>query len=65
MSATATATDPGAGRSQPARWVPTLYFAEGMPFFAVNFMARILYKRMGVTNDVTTVVVSLLPGPGR
>ena len=40
--------------------MPTLYFAEGLPFYAVNFMALLFYQRMGVSNAVTTVVVSLL-----
>ena len=32
------------------RWVPTLYFAEGLPYFAVTAISVILYKRMGVSN---------------
>ena len=28
----------------PAVWVPTLYFAEGLPFYAVNMMALIFYS---------------------
>jgi PAT family beta-lactamase induction signal transducer AmpG len=43
--------------------VPTLYFAEGLPFYAVNFMALLFYQKMGVSNAVTTVVVSLLAWP--
>jgi PAT family beta-lactamase induction signal transducer AmpG len=54
---------PAAGRRPPAAWVPTLYFAEGLPFYAVNFMALLFYQRMGVSNAVTTVVVSLLAWP--
>lgn len=50
-------------RKHPAAWVPTLYFAEGLPFYAVNFMALLFYQRMGVSNAVTTVVVSLLAWP--
>ena len=50
-------------RSSPVAWVPTLYFAEGLPFYAVNFMALLFYQRMGVSNAVTTVVVSLLAWP--
>jgi MFS transporter, PAT family, beta-lactamase induction signal transducer AmpG len=49
--------------AHPASWVPTLYFAEGLPFFAVNFMALVFYQRMGVSNAVTTLVVSLLAWP--
>ena len=50
-------------RRPPAAWVPTLYFAEGLPFYAVNFMALLFYQRMGVSNAVTTLVVSLLAWP--
>jgi MFS transporter, PAT family, beta-lactamase induction signal transducer AmpG len=50
-------------RSHPATWVPTLYFAEGLPFFAVNLLALTFYQRMNVTNSVTTLVVSLLAWP--
>jgi PAT family beta-lactamase induction signal transducer AmpG len=47
----------------PASWVPTLYFAEGLPFYAVNFMALAFYQRMGVSNAVVTLVISLLAWP--
>jgi PAT family beta-lactamase induction signal transducer AmpG len=57
-------TSPGEPtRAHPASWVPTLYFAEGLPFYAVNFMALIFYQRMGVSNTVTTLVISLLAWP--
>ena len=32
----------------PASWIPTLYIAEGLPYFAVNVLAVRLYTRMGV-----------------
>ena len=47
----------------PSLWVPTLYFAEGLPFYAVNMMALIFYSRMGVSNTVITATVSLLALP--
>lgn len=47
----------------PGTWVPTLYFAEGLPFYAVNFMALAFYQRMGVSNAVVTFVISLLAWP--
>ena len=49
--------------SSPSLWVPTLYFAEGLPFWAVNMMALIFYSRMGVSNTVITATVSLLALP--
>jgi PAT family beta-lactamase induction signal transducer AmpG len=50
-------------RRHPAAWVPTLYFAEGLPFYAVNYMALYFYQNMGVKNAVTTLVISLLAFP--
>ncbi|MES2039757.1 MAG: MFS transporter, partial [Pseudomonadota bacterium] len=35
----------------PMRWVPTLYLAEGLPFYAVALVASLMYKSMGVAND--------------
>ena len=47
----------------PGLWVPTLYFAEGLPFYAVSMMALIFYSRMGVDNRAITATVSLLGLP--
>ena len=37
-------------RINPWAWVPSLYFAEGLPYVAVMTIAVILYKKMGVSN---------------
>jgi MFS transporter, PAT family, beta-lactamase induction signal transducer AmpG len=50
-------------RRHPAAWVPTLYFAEGLPFYAVNVLALYFYQDMGVKNAVATMVISLLGWP--
>ena len=50
-------------RTHPACWVPTLYFAEGLPFYAVALMALIFYQRMGIRNDVIALTTSLLGLP--
>ncbi len=47
-------------QTHPAAWVPTLYFAEGIPFFAVALLAGILYKRLGLPNDVIAFYTSWL-----
>ena len=31
-------------------WVPTLYFAEGLPYIAVMTLSLVMYKRMGISN---------------
>ena len=46
--------------AHPATWVPTLYFAEGIPFFAISLIAGILYKRLGMRNDVIALYTSWL-----
>ena len=35
----------------PLAWVPSLYFAQGLPFFAVALVAGQMFKSMGVAND--------------
>ncbi|MFZ6690993.1 MFS transporter [Undibacterium sp. SXout20W] len=37
--------------AHPMRWVPTLYLAEGLPFYAVALVAGLMYKSLGVPND--------------
>ena len=38
----------------PWAWVPTLYFAEGVPYVAVMTISVIIYKRLGLSNaDIT------------
>jgi MFS transporter, PAT family, beta-lactamase induction signal transducer AmpG len=47
-------------RNHPAAWVPTLYFAEGIPFFAISLIAGIAYKRLGLANDTIAFYTSWL-----
>ena len=47
-------------QTRPFAWVPTLYFAEGVPFFAISLIAGILYKRLGLGNDVIALYTKLL-----
>ena len=35
----------------PFSWVPTLYMAEGFPYFAVAIIAGFMFKSLGVPND--------------
>jgi PAT family beta-lactamase induction signal transducer AmpG len=44
-------------------WIPTLYFAEGLPYVAVMIMASIMYKLMGLANDEITLYVAWLGLP--
>ncbi len=41
-------------------WVPSLYFAEGIPYVAVMTISIILYKQLGLTNAQITLYTSWL-----
>ncbi|WP_420456917.1 MFS transporter [Rubrivirga sp.] len=47
-------------RRSPWAWVPTLYFAEALPYMAVMALAVILYKRMGLSNTDIALYTSWL-----
>lgn len=36
-------------RRSPWCWIPTLYIAEGLPYFAVNTLTVLMYNNMGVS----------------
>lgn len=36
--------------SSPWSWIPTLYFAQGMPYVVVMTVAVIMFKRLGMSN---------------
>ena len=36
--------------SSPWAWIPTLYFAQGLPYVAVMTISVIMYKRLGISN---------------
>ena len=37
-------------KRSPWAWVPTLYFAEGIPYVVVMTVSVIMYKRFGLSN---------------
>lgn len=37
-------------RRNPWAWIPTLYFAEGLPYVAVMTIAVVMYKNLGLSN---------------
>lgn len=45
------ATPAAEQRRHPLSWVPTLYLAQGLPFYAVALVAGQMLKSMGVPND--------------
>ncbi|MBF6596943.1 MAG: MFS transporter [Fermentimonas sp.] len=44
----------------PWTWVPTLYFAEGLPYIAVMTISVIMYKRFGLSNTEIALYTSWL-----
>ena len=44
----------------PWWWVPTLYFAEGIPYFIVNVISVTMFKRLGMPNGELAMYTSLL-----
>ena len=44
----------------PWSWIPTLYFAEGLPYVAVMTISIILYKQLGMSNADITFYTSWL-----
>ena len=50
-------------RVNPVLWVPTLYFAMGMPFVVLNMVSTLMYKGMGVSDAQITFWASLIMLP--
>lgn len=47
-------------RQSPWKWIPTLYFAEGLPYFIVNNISVVMFKNMGMPNGMLALYTSLL-----
>ena len=50
-------TKPG---SNPWRWIPSLYFASGLPYVVVMTVSVIMYKRLGISNTDIALYTSWL-----
>lgn len=47
-------------KRNPWAWVPTLYFAEGIPYVVVMLVSVIMYKRLGLSNADIALYTSWL-----
>lgn len=47
-------------KRSPWAWIPTLYFAEGIPYFIVNVISVTMFKRLGMSNGDLALFTSLL-----
>ncbi|HEX8603507.1 MAG TPA: MFS transporter, partial [Pseudoduganella sp.] len=45
------AAKPASRGRKPPFWVPTLYLAQGLPFYAIAVIAAQMFKSLGVAND--------------
>ena len=50
-------------QKNPWWWVPTLYFAEGVPYFVVNNISVMMFTKMGVPNGDMAFFTTLLYFP--
>jgi len=68
---TAVHVDSRGKRRQPWLYIPTTYFAEGLPYIIVNAASVIMYKKMGLPNSLIGLtsflyfpwVIKMLWGP--
>jgi len=60
MSKTDTTSKGKKRASSPWQWVPSLYFAEGIPYVMVMTLSVIFYKRMGISNTEIALYTSWL-----
>ncbi|MGL4514680.1 MAG: MFS transporter [Lacipirellulaceae bacterium] len=44
-------------------WIPTLYFTSGLPYVSVATLSAVMYKNLGVSNEVLSRVTSDLTLP--
>jgi PAT family beta-lactamase induction signal transducer AmpG len=49
--------------THPALWVPTLYFAEGLPFVVIATVSVLMYKSMGISDAQIAFFTTLVTWP--
>ena len=50
-------------RRSPWLWVPSLYFAEGIPYMIVNTVSILIFKQLGMSNAMLAFFTSFLMFP--
>ena len=48
------------GKTGPWSWIPSLYFASGLPYVVVMSVSVIMYKRLGISNTDIALYTSWL-----
>lgn len=52
--------NPENGQPGPWKWIPSLYFASGLPYVVVMTVSVIMYKRLGISNTDIALYTSWL-----
>ncbi len=47
-------------KTSPWAWIPSLYFAEGLPYVAVMIISMAMYKKLGISNTDSALYTSWL-----
>ena len=50
-------------QTKPAFWIPSAYFAMGLPFIAISIASVLMYESMGISNTQITLWTGLLIFP--
>ena len=46
--------------TSPWRWIPTLYFGQGLPYVVVMTLSVVMYKNLGLDNTAIALYTSWL-----
>lgn len=60
---TKTAANAVPAKKNPLQWVPSVYFAMGLPFIVLNLVAVIMFDDLGISKEQITFWTSLLTLP--
>lgn len=60
MEQTSATLKPNPGRRSPITWIPTAYFAMGLPFVVLNMVCVLMYSDLGIDTDTITFWTSLI-----
>jgi len=55
-----TQTPASQAKVSPWRWIPSLYFSQGLPYVVVMTLAVVMYKNLGVSNTDIALLTSWL-----
>ena len=52
--------NPPVTKTHPWRWIPSLYFGQGIPYVVVMLLSVVMYKRLGINNTDIALYTSWL-----